>query len=234
GEIIARMDGDDISMPRRLETLVHPIQQDPTAVLTGGNAELIDDSGETIGYRIINCIDANKSITKQMVFQHGDILFRKSVYEKVGGYRKGFQYSQDYDLILRMSDVGTLVKVPSTTYKLRIAVGTPSFAKRYQQSRLAQCARDFYFERKKSGGDSYEVSLARLQNIANDPRRDLDFGKYWIAMVKYRDFGKGKAVRDLIDIINNGVVIKWRIISFFALFSPERLIRYLIKLREND
>jgi glycosyltransferase involved in cell wall biosynthesis len=233
GEIIARMDGDDISMPRRLETLVRPFQQDPAVVLAGGNAELIDEMGETTGYRVINCADANQSITRRMIFQHGDILFRKTAYEKVGGYRKGFRYSQDYDLVLRMSDGGTLVKEPSITYRLRISADTPSFAKRYQQSRLAQYAKGFYFERKKNGKDSYEESTALLQRVANDPRRDLDFGKYWLAMVKYRDFGKRKAARDLVDIITNGAVLKWRMFSLVVLVLPERMVRYLLTFREH-
>ncbi|MDZ7835004.1 MAG: hypothetical protein U5K84_06360 [Alkalibacterium sp.] len=52
-------------------------------------------------------INDNVSLTSQLLssnlFTHGEVMYRKSLYEKIGGYREFFMFTQDYDLWLRMS-----------------------------------------------------------------------------------------------------------------------------------
>jgi glycosyltransferase involved in cell wall biosynthesis len=233
GEIIARMDGDDISLPRRLEVLTAPLLNDQSIVLAGGNCELIDEYGKHIGIRNINTNYANEYIKKRMIFQGGDIAFRKEVYKCVGGYRSGFRYAQDYDLVLRIAEQGTIVKLSEVTYKLRITVDTPSFARRKQQSILANYARKFREERARIGQDSYNEMFPLLKAIANDPHKDMDYGKVWIAFVKMRDLGKIEARDDLLQIVKKGSVRKWRALAAILLCTPEFLVQFFIRVRQK-
>lgn len=50
-------------------------------------------------------------------FSHGEMLFRKSAYLSVGGYREEFEYAQDYDLWLRINDKFWIARVESVLYK---------------------------------------------------------------------------------------------------------------------
>jgi len=42
-------------------------------------------------------------IKRQNVFSHGEVMFRKSIYDKIGGYRDFFKFAQDRDLWCRFS-----------------------------------------------------------------------------------------------------------------------------------
>ena len=53
-------------------------------------------------------------------------VFSKELVEKVGGYREGFEGSQDHDLALRMSEVVKPCHVPSIAYHWRIMSTTQS------------------------------------------------------------------------------------------------------------
>lgn len=48
---------------------------------------------------------------------HGEVMFRKSVYSKVGGYRDVFKFSQDKDLWLRMSTHGDIAVIQEVLYE---------------------------------------------------------------------------------------------------------------------
>ena len=57
-------------------------------------------------------------------------MFRKSVYEQVGGYRPEFYFGQDADLWLRMAEVSQLAYVPSVRYICRLRTDSISGALR--------------------------------------------------------------------------------------------------------
>jgi glycosyltransferase involved in cell wall biosynthesis len=51
GQFIARMDSDDISYPQRLERQVTFLRDNPEVGVVGAACRLVDDEGETVGYR---------------------------------------------------------------------------------------------------------------------------------------------------------------------------------------
>jgi len=50
-EFFARMDGDDIAYPRRLELQIQTLESNPTIDLLGGSAIIINRQGKAIGFR---------------------------------------------------------------------------------------------------------------------------------------------------------------------------------------
>ncbi len=50
GRFIVRQDGDDISLPRRFQTVVDTFSAEPDLILMGGEASIVDASGRAIGY----------------------------------------------------------------------------------------------------------------------------------------------------------------------------------------
>jgi hypothetical protein len=50
-EYFARMDGDDVAYPRRFEVQLNALREHPEIDLLGGSILIINDAGETIGFR---------------------------------------------------------------------------------------------------------------------------------------------------------------------------------------
>jgi glycosyltransferase involved in cell wall biosynthesis len=103
GEYIARMDADDIAMPVRLEKQLKYAQEEGLAVC-GAWAEGIDDLGNKI--KDMDYPPDTEKIRRYTLlhnpFIHPSVIFRKDIFEKVGGYRQFFKHIEDYELWTRM------------------------------------------------------------------------------------------------------------------------------------
>ncbi|MGB7408403.1 MAG: glycosyltransferase [Pontixanthobacter sp.] len=61
-----------------------------------------------------------KTLIQRNLFSHGEVMFRRSIYEQVGGYREFFKFAQDRDLWLRMSRYCDYSIVPEILYERKI------------------------------------------------------------------------------------------------------------------
>lgn len=120
GEYIARMDADDISHPTRLERQVAYLDSHPDVALVGACADTIDDTGLVVGTL---CYLASPSFSDFLAGNqviHGTMLVRKKILEFVGGYPEYFRLSQDYALLLNISEKFTVCNLQEILYRLRI------------------------------------------------------------------------------------------------------------------
>ena len=106
GKYIARMDGDDISMPNRLEVLMKYLINHPDISLVGSYLTGIDENGKEFNHKRYPVSDkyikmSNKYISSIPHFW----LTYKSVYDQLDGYRD-IPYAEDYDLLLRGEFLG--------------------------------------------------------------------------------------------------------------------------------
>lgn len=102
GKYIARMDGDDISIPERFEKEIGYLRAHPDVNLVGTAMRRFSDSGlAEVVYGIDNP-DRN-SLRRKVPFNHATIMTYKYVYDKLGGYTvaERTKRSQDYDLWFR-------------------------------------------------------------------------------------------------------------------------------------
>lgn len=104
GELVLRMDADDISYPNRIEKLVNFMQLHPDVAVCGSAYYLIDDNDNK--QKEIKVPITDYSIRRTMYLNnpicHPSVIFRKNVIEKFGGYMGGL-YAEDYDLWCRMA-----------------------------------------------------------------------------------------------------------------------------------
>ena len=102
GEFIARMDGDDISMPERLEKQVAYLDSHPEHAVVGTSMMRFDDHGD---YAILQAVryPCRDTLLTQVPFCHATIMMRKSAYDALGGYvvSKRTERGQDLDLWFR-------------------------------------------------------------------------------------------------------------------------------------
>jgi glycosyltransferase involved in cell wall biosynthesis len=159
GEFIARHDADDLSEPERFARQVVFLREYPEYGLIGTAVSRIDSQANIIDQPIV--IDGARRIRSLIKgvnpFAHGSIMMRKSSVDAVNGYRSGFQYAQDYDLWLRISETTFVDNLLERLYRLRIHPAGISKQKLPIQIKYAALACLFANERHKEGHDSYTI-----------------------------------------------------------------------------
>ena len=108
GEFIARMDGDDISMPERFETQLKYLHEHSEFDLVGCAMQRFSDKGGLAD--ILYSVDNPNYYTlkNKVPFHHGTIMARRKVYDTLGGYCvcKRTARCEDYDLWFRFFHAG--------------------------------------------------------------------------------------------------------------------------------
>jgi glycosyltransferase EpsE len=102
GTYVARMDGDDVSVPERLEKQVAYLEAHPSVDLVGTAMQRFDRSGRKDVVSLEPEPD-RLSLRRGVSFAHATIVARRSVYEELGGYTvaRRTERCEDYDLWFR-------------------------------------------------------------------------------------------------------------------------------------
>lgn len=120
GELIARMDSDDISLPQRFEKQVHYLDTHPHIDLVSAGMKRFGDSNEVISYR------SDIEEVKFAALAYSPVLHSSSVWRKDRFLNKDLFYRQemvpceDFDLWTRALAQGlALVNIPEVLYLYR-------------------------------------------------------------------------------------------------------------------
>ncbi|MDF1494088.1 glycosyltransferase family 2 protein [Caproiciproducens sp. CPB-2] len=107
GKYIARMDGDDISMPTRLEKQVEFLTEHPDYDMVGCSIYIFDDN-KLWGERTLKEYPTKEDFLWTSPFCHASILYNSDSLRKAGLYHceKITLRCEDYDLFMRMYALG--------------------------------------------------------------------------------------------------------------------------------
>lgn len=107
GEYVARMDGDDLSMPERFERQVGYLRAHPEVDLVGTAMRRFDETGLADIVELAPRPD-RYSMRTGVPFAHATIMARRKVYELLGGYSTSPRVVrvEDKDLWFRFLDAG--------------------------------------------------------------------------------------------------------------------------------
>jgi len=126
GEWIARIDADDLCAPNRLTIQYELAQSCSTLVLIGSNLIEIDVLGQdvkTFRYPNYHHQLVSNLIQKKRFFAHSSAFIRTKSLKLIGGYRTRIKRAQDYDLWLRLSEIGEIACIDASLVSIRHHAG---------------------------------------------------------------------------------------------------------------
>ncbi len=118
---VARMDGDDISLPARFEKEVKFLEENPKYTIVSTQMEYFDEQG-VFGKNNASGEPKYNDIVRSTPFCHAPCMVKREAYEKVGGYTVSKKYIrvEDYELWLKMYQNGYKgYNIPEVLYKMR-------------------------------------------------------------------------------------------------------------------
>jgi len=183
GEIIFRMDADDICRPDRFAKQFNYLQENPKCVAVGSKVLLIDTGGLPI--REFSGIEEHEKIDMEnlkglgSVITHPTVAMRKSSVVSIGGYRDKYIHAEDLDLFLRLAEVGKIANLPEILLEYRQHALSIGYAKRAEQLASAQLA---VFDAKQRRG-TVSSDLLLNNNVIKTPKLSQIYTKWsWWAL----------------------------------------------------
>ena len=122
GPLVARLDGDDVAVPDRLERQATYLAAHERVAVVGGAAVVIDESGKS--HHLLRPPADDATIRAELVRQncmvHPTVMLRRAALRSAGGYRARFVGAEDYDLWLRLAERHQLANLPDVLVRYRV------------------------------------------------------------------------------------------------------------------
>jgi glycosyltransferase involved in cell wall biosynthesis len=166
GEILVRMDADDVAYSNRIEKQVEMLDADPELGVCGTLVRYFPRNaiqGGTQRYELwINALIEHDDITRDIFVEcpiaHPTMAIRRSVLDEVGGYQdRG--WPEDYDLLFRLWQSGVKMgKVPEILLRWRDrADRTSRVDNRYDEDAFRRCKVHYLKESVLNGHDDVVI-----------------------------------------------------------------------------
>ncbi len=132
GEYLARMDGDDIWNPEKLERQIQYLEQHPECGVCFSQADIIDGDGKVVqgadcGFMDQLFAQQNRSQSQWLkdlfclgnCLLHSSSVIRSSSLKQVAGYRNAFRQLPDFDLWMQLIQVSEFYVLPEKLLRYR-------------------------------------------------------------------------------------------------------------------
>lgn len=124
GRFVAIHGAGDISRPRRIERQAEVLRARPEVGVVGCHVENDDlFGGDPKVLASPEGLPFHETLLARNLFTHGEVMFRRELYDRVGGYRHAMTFAQDRDLWLRISRHAGYAIVPEPLYRRRRFAG---------------------------------------------------------------------------------------------------------------
>ena len=135
GEIIGFINGDDLLAENAAERVLEFFAEHPETDLVFGSVDWIDEHGAFTGTHtgriesLGDALDIYGVWWSRRQWVQPEVFFRRSLWEKVGGFDTGYHLAFDYDFWVRCFRAGARVAhLPATLTRFRIHAGQKSAA----------------------------------------------------------------------------------------------------------
>lgn len=117
GKYIARMDGDDISLPNRFQKQIEAMNANEEVILCGTGIQIIDS--DRILKHPVHHDDIKVKLCFSNTFFHPTVMFRKEAFADLN-YNREFEPAEDYDLWTRLVFKGKLMNIDQVLLNYRV------------------------------------------------------------------------------------------------------------------
>jgi len=193
--LIARLDADDVALPRRLECQFAYLANNPAVATVGGAVTYIDENDRAFSEVIYPLYDREIRAALEVTtpFVHSAVMFRKSTFLRAGGYRASFVPAEDVDLWLRMGEHGEFANLEETVVRYRMHGGQVSVRRLESQTLASVGARLAGKARLEDGSDPFDRveridrrTLLAMGATEGDITAALVNDGTWLAKTLYR------------------------------------------------
>jgi len=183
GELIARMDGDDESLPERFERQLAFRDRHPDHGVIGTQTVNIDTQGNPV--LLTNRYPRSfeqflTAMESEPLMNHPSAMIDKAIFEKVGGYRPLYRHCEDYDLWLRLSEVTKLCSVDDVLHRYRVN-GNQVTVRHLLESMVGAAVAWEAHRARRDGRADPTASLSRLPDVERLDELDEIFGTRGVA-----------------------------------------------------
>lgn len=121
GELIARMDADDISLPARFARQVAYLDANPEVAVLGTNVETFDENGPICtGWSATDPAQMKVDLLFSCGLAHPSVMMRKAVIQALGGYDLDFEGMEDYELWCRVAENHGVTTLSEILFRYRV------------------------------------------------------------------------------------------------------------------
>lgn len=230
--IVARMDADDISNPNRLKEQFEVLEQNRNVGLVASFYDVIDSHGNTVRTAEVWRVMRSSPFVP---FAHGTIMYRRALFERVGGYRPECEYWEDQDLIARMGIASEIRIIPRTLYRVRQSTVSTRAASSLEK---VERAVDLMYRctARLSNGETYDDLLEHGSDRSNkvDPRVFVAVGSVYLwAGLRPRLFRRLLKRADLAFDKSTASAMVWTLWASLSPGSLRTFMKYLLKSRNG-
>jgi glycosyltransferase involved in cell wall biosynthesis len=111
GELLGYLNSDDVLLPGAISRLVEAMDANPDAVLAYPAYRIIDEEGETHLTMMPPRWSVAQALRLHNCIVNVGAIFRREVFERIGGWDPGMIYVADFDWCIRAGAVGPFVRV---------------------------------------------------------------------------------------------------------------------------
>ncbi len=123
GEFIGLLDHDDVLLPDAVAEVQAAIAEYPDADMLYTDEAIINEDGSV--QRVFIKPDWSPALLTSVMYTGHFSVYRRSLLEAIGAFRSRFDFSQDYDLAFRASEVARrILHVPHVAYAWRAISGS--------------------------------------------------------------------------------------------------------------
>ena len=183
GKWIARVDDDDVCDLKRLEIQYSYAISKKSIVLIGSDFASIDEKGSQLKiYRYPSDHNRLKKLLlkKKFSFPHSSYFIERQSIKKINGYNERMKRSQDYDLCLRLSEIGQISSIQKPLVNIR--------KHKYQLSNEDNGMRQLVDSRVAFVG--YLLRQKRLEDPTSNKSSDNLFKEFYNFIKKDSNFNK--------------------------------------------
>jgi glycosyltransferase involved in cell wall biosynthesis len=129
GEWSALLDHDDLLHEHALYYVVKTINENPDVEFIYSDEDKIDEQGKRVDPHFKSDWNLDLLYSQNYVSHLG--VYKTNIIKKIGGFRLGYEGSQDYDLLLRYSreiDQENIIHIPKVLYHWRMVEGSTALA----------------------------------------------------------------------------------------------------------